>query len=227
MLIKEVFLYRMKHIKEAIAVIMVCLVMSLPMPIYADSLQEVLRAQSGTEFTQEENHSQPASFVEIFQERTDEKLAENQAEVQRAAEEVERARIREAEQRRLREQGALVAQASENVSSPGAGFCAKYVSLCYQAAGFGYPGGNACDMYWNYCTSSNREDIIPGMIIAVPSHTGTYLGSIYGHVGIIVARDGQYRVRQNVGPITEVSLDEWIAEYSDIYEPRWGFAAQI
>ena len=82
-------------------------------------------------------------------------------------------------------------------------------------------------MYWNYCTSSNREDIIPGMIIAVPSHTGTYLGSIYGHVGIIVTHDGQYWVRQDVGPITEVSLDEWIVEYGDTYEPRWGFAAQI
>lgn len=79
MLIKEVFLYRMKHIKEVIVVIVVCLVMFLPMPVYADSLQEVLRAQPGIEFTQEENHSQLASFVEIFQERTDEKLAENQA----------------------------------------------------------------------------------------------------------------------------------------------------
>ena len=69
--------------------------MSLPMPVYADSLQEVLRAQSGIEFTQEENHSQLASFVEIFQERTDEKLAEIQAEVQRATEEAERVRIRE------------------------------------------------------------------------------------------------------------------------------------
>ena len=223
MLIKEVFLYRMKHIKEAIVVIMVCLVMSLPMPVYADSLQEVLRAQSGIEFTQEENHSQLASFVEIFQERTDEKLAEIQAEVQRVAEEAERTRIRKERIKRAQP----IEDATYTVPTAGGGLCAAWVSQVYQAAGFGYPGGNACDMYWNYCTSSNREDIIPGMIIAVPSHTRTYLGGIYGHCGIIIAHDEQYWVRQNVGPITEVSLDEWIAEYGDTYEPRWGFAAQI
>ena len=223
MLIKEVFLYRMKHIKKAIVVIMVCLVMSLPMPVYADSLQEVLRAQSGIEVIQEENHSQLVSFVEISQERTEEKLAKIQAEVQRAAEEAERARIRE---ERI-ERAQLIEDATYTVPTAGGGWCAAWVSQVYQAAGFGYPGGNACDMYWNYCTSSNREDIIPGMIIAVPSHTGTYSGSIYGHVGIIVAHDGQYWVRHNVGPIIEVSLDEWIVEYGDTYEPKWGFAAQI
>lgn len=223
MLIKEVFLYRMKHIKEVIMVIIVCLVISLPMPVYADSLQEVLRAQSGIEFTQEENHNLLVSFVEISQERTEEKLAEIQAEVQKAAEEAERARIREERIKRAQP----IEDATYTVPTAGGGWCAAWVSRVYQTAGFGYPGGNACDMYWNYCTSSNREDIIPGMIIAVPSHTGTYLGSIYGHVGIIVTHDGQYWVRQNVGPITEVSLDEWIAEYGDTYEPRWGFAAQI
>lgn len=223
MLIKEVFLYRMKHIKEAIVVIMVCLVMSLPMPVYADSLQEVLRAQSGIESTQEENHGLLVSLVEIFQERTDEKLAEIQAEVQRAAEEAERARIREERIKRAQP----IEDATYTVPTAGGGWCAAWVSQVYQAAGFGYPSGNACDMYWNYCTSSNREEIIPGMIIAVPSHTGTYLGGIYGHVGVIVSHDGQYWVRQNVGPITEVSLDEWIAEYGDTYEPRWGFAADL
>lgn len=223
MLIKEVFLYRMKHIKEVIVVIVVCLVISLPMPIYADSLQEVLRAQSGIEFTQEENHSQPASFVEIFQERTDEKLAENQAEVQRAAEEVERARIREAEQKRLREQGALVAQASENVPSPGAGFCAKYVSLCYQAAGFGYPGGNACDMYWNYCTYNDISQARSGMIIAVATHPHSSAGTRYGHCGILFERDGEIWVRHNTGTIEETRLQDWINYYGVTCTPKWGW----
>lgn len=213
----------MKHIKEAIVVIMVCLVMSLPMPVYADSLQEVLRAQSGIEFTQEESHSQLASFVEIFQERTEEKLAEIQAEIQQAAEEAEQVRIREERIQRAQP----IEDATYTVPTAGGGWCAAWVSQVYQVAGFGYPGGNACDMYWKYCSSYNRDDIIAGMIIAVPSHTGTYLGGRYGHVGIIVAHDGQYWVRHNVGPIEEVTLDEWIAEYGTTYEPKWGFAAQI
>lgn len=34
--------------------------------------------------------------------------------------------------------------------SPGAGWCAMWVSQVYQNAGLGYIGGNACDMYRNY-----------------------------------------------------------------------------
>ena len=213
----------MKHIKEAIVIIMVCLVISLPMPVYADSLQEVLRAQSGIEFTEEENHSPLASFIDIFQERTEEKLAEIQAEAQRAAEAAERARIRE---ERI-ERAQPIEDATYTVPTAGGGWCAAWVSRVYQAAGFGYPGGNACDMYWNYCTSSNRDEIIPGMIIAVPSHTGTSAGRRWGHIGIIVAHDGQYYVRHSSGSVKECTLDEWIETYGITYEPRWGFAANI
>lgn len=213
----------MKHIKEAIVVIMVCLVMSLPMPVYADSLQEVLRAQSGIEFTQEENHSPLASSVEIFQERTKEKLAEIQAEVQRAAEEAERARIREAEQKQLCEQGILVAQASENVPFAGVGFCAKYVSFCYQAAGFNYLWCDADDLYYCYCDSDNLNQAKPGMIIAVASHPHTLMGKRYGHCGILFKRDSQLWVRHNSGTIEETPIQEWIDYYGVICTPKWGW----
>lgn len=208
----------MKHIKEAIVIIMVCLVMSLPMPVYADSLQEVLRAQSGIEFTQEENHSPLA-----FQERTKEKLAEIQAEVQRAAEEAERARIREAEQKRLCEQGILVAQASENVPFAGVGFCAKYVSFCYQAAGFNYLWCDADDLYYCYCDSDNLNQAKPGMIIAVASHPHTLMGKRYGHCGILFKRDSQLWVRHNSGTIEETPIQEWIDYYGVICTPKWGW----
>lgn len=213
----------MKHIKEAIVVIMVCLVISLPMPVYADSLQEVLRAQSGIEFTQGENHSQLASFVEIFQEHTDEKLAEIQAEVQRAAEEAERARIREAEQKRLKEQGALVAQASENVPSPGVGWCAKYVSLCYQAAGFDYLWCDADDLYYKYCIYDDISQARSGMIIAVATHPHSSAGTRYGHCGILFERDGEIWVRHNTGSIEETTLQEWINYYGITCTPKWGW----
>ena len=34
--------------------------------------------------------------------------------------------------------------------SPGKGWCAMWVSQVYQNAGFGYIGGNACDLYRRY-----------------------------------------------------------------------------
>lgn len=220
----------MKHIKEAIVVIMVCLVMSLPMPVYADSLPEVLKAQSGIEFIQEENHSQLASFVEIFQERTEEKLAEIQAEAERAAKEAERvakeaeqARIREAEQKRLCEQGVLVAQASENVSSPGVGWCAKYVSLCYQAAGFDYLWCDADDLYYKYCIYNDISQARSGMIIAVATHPHSSAGTRYGHCGILFERDGEIWVRHNTGTIEETCLQDWINYYGVTCTPKWGW----
>ena len=65
------------------------------------------------------------------------------------------------------------------------------------------------------------------MVIAVPSHTGTSAGRRYGHIGIIVAHDGQYYVRHSSGSVKECTLDEWIETYGTTYEPKWGFAADL
>lgn len=219
MLIKEVFLYRMRHIKEAIVVIMVCLVISLPMPVYADSLQEVLRAQSGIEVIQEENHSQLVSFVEISQERTEEKLAKIQAEVQRAAKEAERARIRE---ERI-ERAQPIEDATYTVPTAGGGWCAAWVSQVYQSAGFGYPGGNACDMYYKYCTYNDISQARSGMIIAVATHPHSSAGSRYGHCGILLERNGEIWVRHNTGVIEETRLQDWIDYYGITCTPKWGW----
>lgn len=117
-----------------------------------------------------------------------------------------------------------IVKATEQVPTPGGGLCAMWVSQVYQAAGFGYPGGNANDMYWSYCTSSDRSELKVGMIIAVPSHNGTEAGKTYGHVGIYI---GNNQVRHNTGTIETVDLDEWIDGYGDLYTPKWGFAASV
>lgn len=121
----------------------------------------------------------------------------------------------------------LIVDATYTIPSPGANLCAGWISTCYQAAGLGEVDGDANDMYWSYCHSSNREDIIPGMIIAVPSHSHSWAGQQWGHVGIIVEKDGQLYVRENVGYINEITLDEWINYYGTTYTPQWGFAANI
>lgn len=108
--------------------------------------------------------------------------------------------------------------------SPGAGYCAAWVSRVYQNAGFGYPGGNACDMYWNYCTSSDRSQLKVGMIVAVPSHNHDSAGMRWGHVAIYI---GDNKVMENVGSIKTTDLDSWIAYYGTTYPVKWGFAANV
>lgn len=113
-----------------------------------------------------------------------------------------------------------VIRTAYSIGSPGVGYCAMWVSQVFSAAGYGYPSGNANDMYANFCHSSNKSDLKPGMVIAVPTHPGTSAGRIYGHIGIYI---GNGMVRHNVGPIAEQSLDSWIAYYGKTSTPRWGW----
>lgn len=105
--------------------------------------------------------------------------------------------------------------------SPGAGLCAWWVSDVFERAGFGNVPGNADDMYANFCTSSNKANLKVGMIIAVPTHPHTSAGRIYGHVGIYV---GDNIVRDNIGYIRTIDVDEWISYYGTTSTPRWGWA---
>lgn len=155
-------------------------------------------------------------------------LLESSTEIQKACrrikEATEAARVKAAEEARRADIGNRLVAASYSTPSPGAGLCAAWVSYVHNNAGFGYPGGNADDMYYRYCTSNNRADIRQGMIIATPSHPHTYLGGIYGHVGLIIKhQDGSWWVRQNVGAITEQPLEEWISYYGATHEVRWGW----
>lgn len=108
--------------------------------------------------------------------------------------------------------------------SPGAGLCAMWVSQVFSRAGYRYAGGNADDMYWRWCHSSDRAQLRVGMVIAVPSHSHSRMGSIYGHIGIYVGR-GQ--VRDNIGVIRDSPLDEWIRYYSTTEVVRWGYLLGI
>ena len=112
-----------------------------------------------------------------------------------------------------------ILDSARQVGSPGSGLCAKWISLVWSNAGYAYPYGNACDMYWNWCKSSNKSSLKPGMIVAVPSHSHTDAGRIYGHVGIYM---GNGMVRDNIGYIRDISLNEWIAYYGSS-TTRWGW----
>lgn len=115
----------------------------------------------------------------------------------------------------------LVVSWCKKTPSPGAGLCAWWVSDVFERAGLGNVPGNADDMYSNFCTSSKKANLQVGMIIAVSSHSHTWAGRIYGHVGIYV---GDNTVMDNVGYIRSIDVDEWIGYYGDTVTPRWGWA---
>ncbi|MDO4537906.1 MAG: hypothetical protein Q4B54_07075 [Coriobacteriales bacterium] len=108
---------------------------------------------------------------------------------------------------------------------PGPGLCATWVNDVFQNAGEEAVWGDACDMARNWCTTNDITQLKPGMIVAVPSHPHTYLGGIYGHVGIyvgnnIVRDSGSYEVRH-------VSLGTWLAFYGGSEPVKWGWANGI
>lgn len=109
--------------------------------------------------------------------------------------------------------------------SPGAGWCAMWVSQVYQNAGLVYIGGNACDMYRNYTFTSDKSKLKVGMLVAVESSSsGSTAGLTYGHVGIYI---GDGKVIDNIGRIRVTTLDDWIATFCKHHPVGFGFPPNV
>lgn len=115
-----------------------------------------------------------------------------------------------------------VVAAAQRVPSPGGGLCSEWVSMVFAEAGYRYVYADACDDYWWFCSNGNISDLKVGMIIAVPSHTHSYLASIYGHVCIYIG-DGKVMDNAGYGEIRVKDLYEWLAYYDTTYQPLWGW----
>lgn len=117
----------------------------------------------------------------------------------------------------------LVAACSA-VPTPGPGLCSEWVALVFKRIGQGQllPNNDydADDMFYAYCGLDNLSELRVGMIIAVPSHTHTYAGSIWGHICIYV---GNNTVMDNIGRIRTMPLDEWLSYYTTTHSPKWGW----
>lgn len=111
-----------------------------------------------------------------------------------------------------------------SVPSPGYNLCSEWISRVFNAAGYGYADGDACDMFWAYCHDSNRANLKVGMIVAVPSHSNTWAGSIWGHIAIYI---GDGKVIENIGRINVRGLDDWVNYYGTTYTPLWGWYRNI
>lgn len=225
----------MKHIKRILAGIIIAGTLFCPAIGFAENLTQALNdsnIQSEkldntlTQVLVEGQKNQAKKVLKEFKKQLRQIEEEKQAkEEQKRIEEEQRQE--EERKQQLSSVGASIVAASYNTPSPGAGLCAAWVCYVYENAGYGQVSGNACDQYWNWCKSTDRNDIVEGMLIAVPSHSQTSAGAIYGHVGIIVEHDGQFYVRHNIGYVTEDSLDYWISFYGTTYQPAWGFANGI
>lgn len=108
--------------------------------------------------------------------------------------------------------------------SPGAGYCAAWVTNVFVNAGIGAFYGDACDMYASWCYTSDRGSLAPGMIVAVSTWSGTSAGRIYGHIGIYI---GGGMVMDNIGYIRTIDIDSWIGTYSTTVSPRWGWLGGV
>ena len=104
--------------------------------------------------------------------------------------------------------------------SPGPGLCSEWIADIYERAGFRNVHTDACDYYWDYCKFTDYSQLKVGMVIAVPSHTHTRMGSIYGHVCLYI---GNNQVMDNVGQIRTLDMAYWLDYYSTSYKPKWGW----
>lgn len=120
---------------------------------------------------------------------------------------------------------AAVVNAAGYTGSTGAGFCAAWVSNVFSNAGVGRFYGNAVDMYYSWCYSTDQSAIEPGMIIAVPTLGGSAAALIYGHVGIYI---GGGMVRHCLsGVVRSQSLSSWISQLGALSTPRWGWLGGV
>ena len=116
-----------------------------------------------------------------------------------------------------------VINSAKTTPTPGLNLCAAWVTNVFTNAGIGTWYGNAVDLYERYCIYQNKSQLKPGMIIAVGHHDNTYMGSIYGHIGIYI---GDNKLMHNVGSIATTGVDDWINRWETRHTSspaKWGW----
>lgn len=108
--------------------------------------------------------------------------------------------------------------ACNSVPSPGAGWCAKWVTQVFAKCGVSHYG-NAED-HVNECATKSVSSIKAGMIVC----TDDSPTSKYGHIGIYL---GNNTVMDNVGKIRTTTLDYWKSYYSKVTPVKCGWFAGV
>lgn len=121
-----------------------------------------------------------------------------------------------------------ISRATTDTTAAGPGWCAQWVSNCYAKAGISV-GGNANDMYWAFCKSSDRSQLRVGMVVGTYKSAATGDGATYGHVGIYIG-DGRVSSWTTRGGVTRVytdTLDDFVSIYGKYAPVRWGFPPTV
>lgn len=120
-----------------------------------------------------------------------------------------------------------VLSASDEIGQVGAGMCLAWVNEVFDYAGHGFErlwaASEACQQW---CHSTDRDALLPGMIVAVES---TDTSPLAGHIGIYIG-DGRIRDNETLGGegvIKTRPIDEWLAMFGTTSTPRWGWAGGV
>ena len=107
----------------------------------------------------------------------------------------------------------------------GEGLCATWVYNVFTNAGYIGVGGNANDMWEQFCYTNDISKLEVGMIIAVLHSGATGDSWLYGHVGIYIGDD---RVMHSTGAHVEITpLADWIATFDPFNTVKWGFPPAV
>lgn len=114
-----------------------------------------------------------------------------------------------------------IVDACQMTPAAGPGLCATWVYNAFTNAGFPGVGGNANDMWANFCYTNDTSKLEVGMVIAVLHSGPTGDSWNYGHVGIYVGDD---TVMHSTGGQVEITpLPDWIATFDPYNTVKWGF----
>lgn len=133
------------------------------------------------------------------------------------------ARMRAEDSKMTTAQKAIVKSAKETGPS-GASMCLSWVNDVFERSGWEFErlwaASEACE---TWCHSTDRDDLEPGMIVAVES---TETSPMAGHIGIYI---GHGMIRDNEtwggeGVVMTRPIDEWLEMFGKVATPRWGWA---
>lgn len=117
-----------------------------------------------------------------------------------------------------------VISSANSTRTAGASMCLAWVNDVFDRTQWDFDrlwaASEACQ---EWCYSTDRKDLKPGMIVAVES---TDTSPIAGHIGIYIG-DGMIRDNETwggEGVVMTRPLDEWLEMFSKVDTPRWGWA---
>lgn len=117
-----------------------------------------------------------------------------------------------------------IADSCQLTPTTGAGMCATWVYNVYANIGYLGVGGNANDMWANFCYTNDTSELEVGMVIAVLHSGPTGDSWNYGHVGIYVGDD---MVMHSTGKVEVTPLEDWIKIFDPYNTVKWGFPPAV